>query len=206
VSHRTITVPGVGTTSAAPDLLTADLEAWSEGPSAGEVLTETNRHAAALLTALAELGVAPADVATTSVHVGPTWDREGHPSGYRASNGVRVVLRDLATAGGHLDALARLLGDHVQLGGVSLGLADDASVRSAARAAAMADARARADELAAAVGAAVGEVRRIVEGGGSGPVPIARAFAADASIPLAGGATEVTVAVEVEFDLEAPMP
>lgn len=201
MSHRTVTVPGVGAASAPPDLLTAALEAWSEGPSAGEVLTETSRHAAALLVALAELGVAETDVATTSVHVGPTWDRDGRPSGYRAANGVRVVLRDLGTAGAHLDALVRLLDDHVALSSVSLGLADDGALRSTARAAAMADARARAEELAAAAGASVGEVRRIVEGGPTGPAPIAKAFAADASIPLAGGATEVTVTVEVELEL-----
>lgn len=201
MSHRTITVPGLGTAAAPPDLLTAELEAWSEGPSAGEVLTETNHHAAALLAALTELGVAGPDVATTAVHVGPTWDRDGRPAGYRATNAVRVVLRDLTTAGAHLDALARLLGDHVQLGSVSLGLTDDRALRSAARTTAMADARARADELAAAAGAAVGAVREIAEGGTTGPVPIAKAFAAEAAVPLAGGATEVTVAVTVTYEL-----
>lgn len=201
MSHRTVTVPGLGTATAPPDLLTAQVEAWSEGPSAGDVLTETNRHAAALLEALAELGVASSDVATTAVHVGPTWDRDGRPAGYRATNAVRVVLRDLTTAGTHLDAVARLLGDHVQLTSVSLGLADDRALRSAARAAAMADARARADELAAAAGASVGPVREIAEGATTGPVPIAKAFAADAAMPLAGGATEVSVAVTVSFEL-----
>ena len=203
MSARTVTVTGLGTASAPPDLVRADLEVWSEAASAGEALTDANEQAHRLLRAIAELGVSADDLATTSVQLGPSWDREGRPSGFRASNAVQLTLRDLDAAGAQLDALARLLGDHAQLGGIVLGLADDRLLHTTARAAAVRDAQARAEELAAAVGRSLGKVRRIVEGGqGLVPRAMAKGVAADAGIPLAGGATTVSVAVEVEFALE----
>jgi len=65
---------------------------------------------------------------------------------------------------------------------------------------AVADARKRAEALAGAAGVSLGRVTAIVEGGGSGPMPVAMAAkAADATTPIEPGTQDVTAQVSVTF-------
>lgn len=201
---RSVTVTATGRASAPPDLLTADLTIGVRAAAAGDALREANERSRALLAELAASGVDVGDVATTAVRLGPEWDREGQPDGYRAEHAVRAQLRDLGRAGDQLDAAVRAAGDAGRIDAVALGLADDAALRSAARADAMAQARRQATELAEVEDAQVGDVLTITElapGGGVG-FPKLRAMAASADgVPIAAGTHEVSIEVEATFAL-----
>jgi uncharacterized protein YggE len=201
-NQRTVTTSATGTAAGAPDLLRARISVSSRGTYAADVLADANARMRSLLEEIASIGVAPADVTTSHVSLGPAWDREHRPDGYEASNAVDVVLRDLATAGADLDALARLVGDHIRLEAVHLDIDDDTTLRSEARQAAVRLAQRQATELATAAGAELGPVRSITEGDdGHGELVLRSMAVADLGVPLSAGTHEVSTSVRVVFDL-----
>lgn len=201
---RTVTTTATGTATGVPDLLTVQVGIATEGRSAGDVLADNNARTSTLIGALKAAGIAPADLATTSVDLGPRYDANGRIDGFRAENTLQVKLRDLDTAGAHLDTVVRIGGNDARVHGVSLGFADADALHSAARADAVRRARAQAEELAAAAGAQVGPVRSITDAvAGDGPMPFAttKLALAAAPMPIEAGTQDVTVQVQVVFDL-----
>lgn len=201
-TKRTVTAVATGTAEGVPDTITARVSVSTRGETAAGVLADTSTRMQQLLDQLAEAGIDPKDVQTTSVGLGPTYDRDGNITGYSADNSLQVTLRDLETAGTQLDAMVETVGDAGRIDGISLGFADDSELRSKARADAVVQARAHAEEMAAAAGAEVGDVRTIVEIDATEGYPIALTAAADGgSVPIAAGSQEVTVKVEAVFSL-----
>lgn len=203
---RTVTATAVGRAEGTPDLLTARIGISNAGPTAGEVMAENNRLAQALLDRIAELSIAEADLATSSIDLHHEYDREGQVSGYRATNMLTVTMRDLGTAGEKLDSLIRAGGDSARLEGISLDFTDTDGLLSAARIDGVRRARAQAAEMAEALGAGLGDVVSITDAvldHDPGPRPVARmvAMAAAENVPVAAGSRELTVRVRVVFEL-----
>jgi len=137
--------------------------------------------------------------------------------GYKYSNQVEVTLRDLSSVADVTDAVLRVGGDDVTLGGVRFELEDSEHVENAARADAIAKARRYASTLAEGAGAKLGKVISIdTEDGGfvgfqaRGGAPMYMAAAAEmaddaavsAPAPISAGVQKTQVSVQVEFELD----
>lgn len=206
-TNRTVTVTATGTSKGVPDALLVRVSVTTGGPSAEETLADNNRRTQKVLDQLAFTAVDDKDVATTSVNLGPTYDKKGNISGYAATNSLRITFRGLETAGAKLDVLVRDGDNHVRIDGVQLGFTDDDELVSTARIDAVKRAKAQADEMAEAAGAEVGKVRTIADVVPENAYPAAfaasaRMEAADSSVPIAAGSEELNVQVKVVFELK----
>ncbi|MGN6693254.1 MAG: SIMPL domain-containing protein [Aquihabitans sp.] len=204
--ERTVTVTATGTSKGVPDALLVNVSVTTGGPSAADTLADNNRRTQKVLDQLKITAVDDEDVATTSVDLGPTYDKEGNISGYAATNSLRITFRSLESAGAKLDALVRGGDDHVRINGVQLGFTDDDELISTARIDAVKRARTQASEMAGAAGAEVGKVRTIADVVPDDAYPEAYATASgrpmsDASVPIAAGSQELEVQVKVVFEL-----
>ena len=97
-AKRTVTAVATGTAEGVPDTITARVSVSTRGATAAGVLADTSTRMQALLDQLTEAGIDPKDIQTTSVGLGPTYDRDGKITGYASDNSLQVVLRDLETA------------------------------------------------------------------------------------------------------------
>jgi uncharacterized protein len=116
---------------------------------------------------------------------------------------IAVLVRDLASVGGLIDAVAQAGGPNLTMHGVSFSLLDPAPQRSEARLLAVQSARSVATELAAAAGVAIGDVISIVEGGVAS-APVGRAMIAarfESSTPVEAGSHEVAADVTITYRL-----
>mgnify|MGYP002623630874 CR=1 FL=1 len=199
--QRTLTVSGSGTVGAVPDVLEATVGVETSNAQLGEALAENNARIQAVLDRLAELGVAETDVRTVDFYISESRNRDGEITGFRVVNNVRVTLRDLAAAGGVLDAVIQVGANRVS--SVQLALSDAAALLSQARQQAVADARAKAREIAEAAGMFLGSAITIHDGGGFAPIAEARAAVAefDAGVPIASGSLSVSAHVTITYEM-----
>jgi uncharacterized protein YggE len=210
VTHHSepgITVTGVGRSSAAPDVMTVDIGISVLAATVAEARSLATTKAQSLIATLKDAGLTDEDIQTARYSIHPEYDHiEGQQRlrGYRVSNDLQVMLRDLASAGAILDAATGAGGDEVTINNVSFSIEDQTAVRDQAREAAWSDAVARAEHLARLSGRSLGDVVEIVETTGRppgpGPVPRMSLAAADAT-PIEAGTTSITVSLEVRFAL-----
>ena len=205
-------VTATGKVEVAPDVATVRAGVVTQAPTAAAALAENSRRMAAVVKALRGAGIAERDVQTASVGLQPQYRyADNQPpvvTGYQASNTVSVRFREIAKAGGVLDALVGAGAN--QIDGPTMSLAAPDSALDAARADAVKRARARAELYARAAGLRVDRVVAINEAGendGSTPRPpvFARvqAMAADSSrTEVLAGETEVTATINVRFLLK----
>lgn len=199
-----ITAVGVGTVRGNPDTLTLTLGVQTRAASAGDALAANTAAATALIDTLKGRGVADADLQTSQVSIGPTFEPEsGAIGGYEVTNQLTVTLRDLARAGEVIDAAAAAAGDAVRVQQIGLSIADDSAARAQARADAVAQAQAQAQQLAEAAGVDLGPIRSIREvTAPAPPVPFAAdALAQSAAVPIEPGTQELTVTVEIVYGI-----
>jgi uncharacterized protein YggE len=112
-------------------------------------------------------------------------------------------VRDVGSAGEVMGTAVEAGGDAARLQGLSYELEDDTAVQAEARDEAFAAARRKAEQYAELSGRRLGEILWVREQvGSSGPVPLAAAdAAATESVPIAVGAAEVVVTVDVRWSL-----
>ena len=147
------------------------------------------------------------DMQTSQLNLAPVYEpfREGAEAppkvvAFQASNMVTVVVRDLGSLGGLVDALAGAGAN--RLYGIAFDVAEPRPSVDAARREAVADARAKAELYAEAAGVTLGPVVTIRESVGmGGPEPL-RAKAAMEAAPVAEGTVTLTADVEVVFGIE----
>ena len=205
--HETgITVVGRGSADATPDMARVDLGVSVRADTVAEASRTARERAANLISALQTKGIPPNDISTTGFSVYPEYDhQEGRQRllGYRVSNDLQVVLRDLATSGEIIDAALGATGDESTVNGFTLSLTDDTQARDAAREAAWDDAKRRAEHLASLAGRGLGPVVSVVEtsGGSQPPLPMMR-MAMEEATPIEPGSQAISVVVEVRFELD----
>ena len=206
-AKRTVTATATGTAIGVPDQLVASVSVVAGGDTAEAVLDDASTKVATLVEKLTASGIEEADIQTTGIDVGPTYDDDGEITGYAASNSLEITMRDLQAAGLQLDAVVGVVGNAARLGGIRLGFNDDDGVISEARVDAVERARAQATEMAEAAGATLGEAITITDDLNGGPVAYEeslRAFSADAaatSVSISEGSEELSVQVQVVFAL-----
>jgi len=120
-----------------------------------------------------------------------------------------VTIRKLGDAGTIIDAAAALVGNEINIGGISFYVNDTEAVIGAARAAAITNAKARADQYAGAANAKVGAVMTISEVSSpvTGPIyyqmaAADRAGATPSSTPVSPGTQDLTIDVTVVYELK----
>lgn len=164
--ERTITVSAAGTAEAEPDQARITSGVMTEAPTAREALTGNTEAMNKVISELKSKGIDAKDIQTASFNVEPVMDysKDGQPPklrGYRVSNQVVVLVRDLDKLGSVLDDLVSAGANQVQ--GLAFEVSKAETLKDEARKNAIANALRRAKLLAAAAGAEVGQVLQISE-------------------------------------------
>ena len=209
VDRPSLTAAGTGRATGAPDTMVVSLAIHTEAASAAATLDENNLRTQQVLDTARSQGVGDADLQTTSVNVYPRFNQFGtRVIGYTADNAFAVRYRDLDTAGGLLDGLVGVGGDHLRVLGLRLEIDDPTSILADARADAVARASDQAEQLARSAGIELGDIRTITEvrPASSRELLDEQAFGRVAldvgtSVPIEGGSQELTVQVEVVYDI-----
>lgn len=200
-----ITTRSLGTVTGTPDTVTVVIAVQTQRPSAKGALDANNAKATALTDVLKSKGVASADLRTSRLSVNPTYAPEtGRITGYEVTNEVTATLHDVGAAGGLIDAAGEAAGDAVRVQQLSFSIDDDSAPRAQARADAVRQAQAQAMQIAEAAGVRLGRVRSITEVPLNPPNPFPLDAARDtaASVPLEPGTQELSVMVEVVYDID----
>ncbi|MGB6162642.1 MAG: SIMPL domain-containing protein [Pseudonocardiaceae bacterium] len=207
--QRTISVTGVGRVTAAADLLVLNLAVETQALTASAALTDNNKHATAVLSALKDHGVQERDIQTTQLSIDPVFEQQAPNDtrppkivGYRARNGLSVKVRDIQGSGVVIDAAVHAGGDATRIEGISFSFADPSSLLIEARKRAVDDARARAQQLADGFAVVLGNAISISESDLSGG-PTIRQFAtfAPGSNTILPGESEVALQVTVSYEI-----
>lgn len=164
--ERTITVSAAGTAEAEPDQARITSGVMTEAPTAREALTGNTEAMNKVISELKTKGIDAKDIQTASFNVEAVMDysKDGQPPklrGYRVSNQVVVLVRDLDKLGSVLDDLVSAGANQVQ--GLAFEVSKAETLKDEARKNAIANALRRAKLLAAAAGAEVGQVLQISE-------------------------------------------
>lgn len=204
--ERTITVSAQGSVTAEPDIAYLSAGVVSEGETAKDALAKNATTMAKLIDGLKALGVAGGDMQTSALNVEPRYvlakdNRTQTLSGYRVTNQLHLVLRDVKRMGEVVDQ-AIALGAN-QLGRVTFEVSNAESLKDEARKAAMANARKRAELYAAAAGVQLGHVLRIFEEpveARTTPIGVQRALSG--SVPVEPGSRSLATEVQVTWALK----
>lgn len=214
--HGVITA-GTGSVTATPDQLQFSVHVSRQAAEADDALAAASAMVRRVTSALKDEGIAAKDIRTTAVSVSPTYryvNGESIRTGYRSSQSMRVLVRELDQAGTALGAATDAGGDAVRVGSVSLTVGDTSGLQERARQKALAESRQRAAQLAEAAGRELGEAVFITESGGdlalqelsysmrrSALAGLAKTADSAAKVPIAPGRRQVKVSVEVRWSL-----
>lgn len=206
--ERTITVSATGTVEAEPDQARITSGVTTEATSAREALSGNSDAMSKVIAELKAKGIDAKDIQTASFNVEPIIDyaKDGQPPktrGYRVSNQVVVLVRDLGQLGAVLDNVITAGANQVQ--GLSFEVSKADALKDEARTEAVANALRRAKLLAAAAGAEVGQVLQISEEVSSNtPVPYAapRFAKAEMSVPIERGTSTLEARVTATWALK----
>jgi len=204
--RRSITVSASGSVSAVPDTARITSGVATEAPVARDAVSKNSEAMQKIIAGLKAGGIDEKDIQTTSFHIEPRYTRarEGEASvidGYRATNQVQVVVRNLDKLGEVLDRLASLGAN--EMAGLSFDVSQAEKLKDDARKQAVANAHRRAKLYADAAGVELGEVLTIDESGDTAPHPIfaGRALKADA-VPIERGSETLEATVSVTWALK----
>jgi hypothetical protein len=205
-SLRTIEVSGQGQVEAEPDRATVRLGVQTEADEAGAALEENNERMTAVISATLEAGIEENDIRTEGFRLNPVYDNAPNTqtrelAGYRASNIVRITVRDLAMLGSLLDAVVEAGSNTIE--GIQFEISNEAELAAAAREAAMQDAQQKAEQLTELAGAELGPVHTILETGGARPLTasIAEEASLAADVPIATGTQTIQASVQVIWEI-----
>lgn len=205
---RLITVSASGFAHAEPDRARISAGVAAEAGTAEAALAENSARMQKMVAGLKEAGIDAKDIQTSNFSVEPRYTnpRDATPSkidGYRVSNQVSVLVRDVAAVGPLVDKLTALGAN--QIYGLAFEVSKAETLKDEARKDAVANARRRAELLAAAAGAAVGEVVTIAEDVqyvGPRPMAMARAAAHAEAAPIEAGTETLEARVTVTWKLK----
>lgn len=205
--QRLITVSATGEVGADPDQARINTGVVSEAPTARDALTANTEAMKKVIADMKTKGVDAKDIQTSSFSVDAmtVYGKDGQApriTGYRVTNQVAVLVRDLAKLGDTLDALVTAGAN--QASGLEFIVSASETLKDEARKIAMDNALRRAKLLAGAGGAEVGDILQISEDVvQQGPRPFAMARAAKAeSVPIEAGTTTLEARVTVTWALK----
>jgi hypothetical protein len=198
VSAKGITVVGTGSVSVTPDRAAFTFGTVSQATTAAAALAASSANVTRVIDALRKSGVARSDIQTSEVSLSPRMDQNGNAViGYAATNSVTTTLREIAAAGGVIDAAVGAGANQVY-GPNLLASDEDAAYRSALRAA-VTEARGKAETLANTAGMTLGRITAIAESAGT-PQPLyAATLIKESAAPIEPGTQMIQATVSVTF-------
>lgn len=130
-----------------PDIANLSAGVTTVAPTAVEAMEQNSTQMAQVINALKAQGIDEDDIQTSGVNlsIDYVWDeqtRQQQFQGYRVTNRVNVIVRDIDDTGSVLDALVRVGANDI--GGIGWSIDDPAPVQEQARVAAFASGRERA--------------------------------------------------------------
>jgi len=204
--ERTVSVSATGSVAVEPDIAHVTAGVVAEADTAKEAITRNSAAMTKVVSALKGAGIASKDLQTTSLNVEPryTQAKDGKAasiSGYRVSNQVGLIVRDVRRLGEVLDQV--IAAGANQVNRISFDVANAETIKDEARKQAMANARRRAELYVAAAGVKLGPVLRISESvNDGGPRESVAPRAMAASIPVEAGTRVLEVEVHVTYGLQ----
>ena len=186
---HTITVMASGKVTVVPDVARVNLGVTVTKPTVKAVREAGAKSMTDIIAALKALGIADADIKTTSLSLYPQYGSGSTPKivGYQISEQIQVTVRDLDKAGDVVDtATAKGATD---VNGIAFEVADPVKAQNDARAAAVAAARSSAAAMATAGKVSLGAVISITDS--TPPSPIFYGYGASKAAPSADTATPV---------------
>ncbi|WP_213773950.1 SIMPL domain-containing protein [Bradyrhizobium sp. dw_78] len=199
-----ISVTGEATISVPPDQAQIEAGATSDARTAREASDANNAAMGRLLSALKAANIDEKDIQTSRLSLQPQYAPNHTPptvTGYRASNHVTVLLRDITKVASTIDVLVGA--GATDLGGISFTVSQASKRLDEARAQAITDARRKAEIYARTAGVTLGAPLRISEEGA--PVPMFRARMAAAPMattPVASGEETLSVTVNASWAIK----
>lgn len=203
-----VTVTGVGTSSASPDVLHATVGVEVEAEELSDAFDRASQAADRVIAELREQGVAQEDIQTRDLSVR---DRHAHPEPpgaprrqdtYVVRNLLEVTVRDVDRVGELLAAVAEAGGDATRIQGLRFALEEADAQRRQAREAAIEDARAQAEHYAELLDRELGDLVSISESGAGGIPESATGGARPAPPPVEPGRSTVSVRVQATWELD----
>ncbi|MBD8906133.1 SIMPL domain-containing protein [Methylorubrum zatmanii] len=207
-----IRVIGRASQEMAPDFASVEIGVESRGATPAAALDAASRTAKGIIATAKDMGVAEADIGTSSISLQPRTRSVRQPDGtvterddgYTAGNRVRVRLSDMGKLG---DLMRRALDSGAnRIESIGFGLRDPAATDSAVQVAAVKDAKAQAERIAEATGVKLGSVLSIdapprAEAPRPMPYGLAKAAAprGRSAVPVEAGIIETSAEVEAVF-------
>jgi uncharacterized protein YggE len=203
---RLITVSATGYATAEPDRARLATGVTSEAETAKEALAANSELMAKVIAGLKESGIDAKDIQSSNFNVEPRYETSKGTTpvinGYRVSNQVEILVRDLKSLGTLLDKLVALGAN--QMHGLAFEVSKAEILKDEARKEAVENAHRRAELLATAAGAGVGEVVSIAEEVSyQGPRPMAMSARGKADfVPVESGTETLEARVTVTWRLK----
>ena len=205
-----IFVSGQGLVAGVPDTLNINIGVSVTRDTVGEAVSDAAELADGVISALVGQGVAKEDIRTAQFSISPEFDfeRRGRTRliGYRVENRLSVKIRDLDRAGEIIDGATTAAGDEVVVSRVSFSVEDNEALLEEARAAAWSDAQAKATQLALLAGVELGAATTVSESVGAtfpqDEFAFGSARLASVATPIQPGQLDVTVILQVRFDID----
>ena len=181
-----------------PDTATFSTGVESKAKTATEALRLNSAKSLTLIQQLKSLGVAEKDIQTSGINLNADYfynqaTGDNRFTGYRVSNQVSIIVRDLEKLGGLLDAIVSV-GGTTNLNGPYFSLGEDNAVKKIARKRALESAKAQAVEYAQSEGYSDVRVLSVAEGlqnVSQGPMAVSNTRAGGWNIGLESGSVPV---------------
>ncbi len=211
--ERLLSVTGKGRVDVQPDVATIQLSVYVRAATAEEAQAQNNVLMDAVITAVKGLGVAEKDIQTQEITVYPIMDNPKNTqeiTGYSATNGIIVKLRDVKKTGELVTAATQAGANEVT--SINFELLDETVAYQQALADAVADANVKAAIMAEAAGAGLDGPMTIQEGASyTTDMSEQLQYAAmpaktdtDVATPVQAGQLTVSAEVTVQFKLKWP--
>jgi len=207
-----LTLNATGEISAVPDLANLSAGVITEAKTARQSLAANRARMNGVFQALKAAGMKDRDMQTSGLSVSPIYAPytssqprgEQRITGYRTSNQVRAIVRDLDGLGAAIDALVDSGANNI--GGISFGLEKRDEALNQARKMAITNLLAKAKLYAQAAGFEVGDIVSMSESGGYRPQPQVayarlQSAAMDAPSPIAAGEVTTSITVNATFEI-----
>ena len=193
--------------SRVPDVATISAGVVTQAVDGNAAMRQNAEQMAKVMAAIKAAGIAEKDVQTSGINLNPQYryveNEAPKITGFQASNTVNLKVRDIASLGKVLDALAAQGSN--QINGPTFEIDQPEPVYDEARLAALKKAQARAQTYARSLGLQVRRIVSISEGGGGNfqPVPMMqmRAKSAEMDTQVSPGETNLSVNLDVVFEL-----
>ena len=209
IQPPTISVSGAGVVEVQPDCAIISVGVITREKNLSDVQSANARAAQSVIDSIAALGIERKDISTGSYNFNPVYrrtdDGKNILDGYKATNSVTIVVRDLRLVGKVIDAVLNHGAN--QIDGLRFDLRDKNSAQDEALRLAVLDARRKADVVASTLGKIIVGVRHVTINNSSVSSPqnfkMSRAMgnAADVDTPIEGGTLRISADVFVEFEI-----